>query len=820
MAAMVIVGGSLLAVTGISARVSASPARVVLPGRTPAVAATASTAPLAQLLVATLGIRARQVVTFDLTGSKIATSRRLHSVVLSFGDGSEVRLTRIRGTAQHRYGKAGVYSATLTIVDSAGQKSSARRVVVVGGTANQLQLKSTTVRLGASAVASIVPLGSQSESFTLARGVAKPKVGQVLLVGRGKLVPDGLIAVVRTVTSSSAGAITVTATDGTLSEVYAKLAAVATGTVGATVRVVGSAARSAPSSEFGTTVPASAVPFTCSRSLGRPVQVSADFSNTHIGAYIDLARGFFEFDALVKPVFSVGVQFSGTATCELKDGFGLNVPVPAIPGLVVTVAPLFTLSASGEIDLTATWDPTFYFGVVRSPNAADNTKDLVYRSSAAASAGGSATVSIEGGLSVIVSAGKAAGLELDAGPELTATRSVGSGESCLDLSSDVAVQVELSAHFLRFINVSLTLYDGHFDNSSLYSKCTSGTAASSGGGSAAPPQSGGSSSGGSPGSGQPYLGPTVTETTGSTARTWTDYVHAGGTQGPTLAANRSVGIACRTVGFKVADGNTWWYLVGSSPWNAGYYVSSDAFYNDGATSGPLRGTPFTDASVPECTNMAGATPTPVTPPTSPPSGSGKTYAETTGGVTHTWTDYSSAGGSQGPSIASNATVQVACKVTGFKVADGNTWWYQIASGPWNDAYYASSDAFYNNGQTSGSLNGTPFVDGNVPDCAGPTPPPPPPGTVAETTGSVTHTWTNYANAGGTEGPSVASNTTVQIACRLTGFKVADGNTWWYRIASSPWSSSYYASADAFYNNGATSGSLHGTPFVDAEVPLC
>jgi surface antigen len=105
----------------------------------------------------------------------------------------------------------------------------------------------------------------------------------------------------------------------------------------------------------------------------------------------------------------------------------------------------------------------------------------------------------------------------------------------------------------------------------------------------------------------------------------------------------------------------------------------------------------------------------------------------------------------------------------------------------------------------------------------PTPPPPPPPpspTYAETTGGVTHTWTNYTNAGGTEGPSIPSNTTVQIACRLAGFRVADSNTWWYRIASSPWNGTFYASADAFYNNGQTSGSLLGTPFVDPAVPGC
>ncbi len=93
-------------------------------------------------------------------------------------------------------------------------------------------------------------------------------------------------------------------------------------------------------------------------------------------------------------------------------------------------------------------------------------------------------------------------------------------------------------------------------------------------------------------------------------------------------------------------------------------------------------------------------------------------------------------------------------------------------------------------------------------------------TFAETTGGVTHTWTNYTNAGGTQGPSIPSNTTVQIACALPGFRVADGNTWWYRIASSPWGGAYYASADAFYNNGETSGSLIGTPFVDPAVAAC
>ena len=190
-----------------------------------------------------------------------------------------------------------------------------------------------------------------------------------------------------------------------------------------------------------------------------------------------------------------------------------------------------------------------------------------------------------------------------------------------------------------------------------------------------------------------------------------------------MTANQTVGIVCRLIGFTVADGNNWWYLVGSSPWNAGFYVSADPFYNNGATTGSLHGTPFYDPLVPLCPNSAGQAA--ATVPPSAGSGTGSsgsappttpTYGETVGVVTHTWTNYTNAGGTEGQSVAAYQTVQVACRVQGFAVADGNTWWYQIASSPWSGVYYASADAFYNNGQTSGSLVGTPFYDLNVPLC--------------------------------------------------------------------------------------------------------
>ncbi len=103
----------------------------------------------------------------------------------------------------------------------------------------------------------------------------------------------------------------------------------------------------------------------------------------------------------------------------------------------------------------------------------------------------------------------------------------------------------------------------------------------------------------------------------------------------------------------------------------------------------------------------------------PPSTSGPTtYSEVPGGTANTWTDPSDAGGNEGPTIPANMTVQVVCRVSGFQVSDGNTWWYQIASSPWDGNFYASADAFYNDGRKSGSLAGTPFYDPAVPVCQG------------------------------------------------------------------------------------------------------
>ncbi len=55
---------------------------------------------------------------------------------------------------------------------------------------------------------------------------------------------------------------------------------------------------------------------------------------------------------------------------------------------------------------------------------------------------------------------------------------------------------------------------------------------------------------------------------------------------------------------------------------------------------------------------------------------------------------------------------------------------------------------------------------------------------------------------------------------MRGYVVQDGDPWWYRLESAPWNGHYYATSDAFYNNGDTSGSVINGIIVDEQVPLC
>jgi uncharacterized membrane protein YgcG len=197
--------------------------------------------------------------------------------------------------------------------------------------------------------------------------------------------------------------------------------------------------------------------------------------------------------------------------------------------------------------------------------------------------------------------------------------------------------------------------------------------------------------------------------------------------------------------------------------------------------------------------VAAPAPTPATPPATTPTTSSLKATPNPSG--------SPVGGSSVQPAGGGSSVQPAGGGSSVQPAGGGSS-VQPASGG-------------SSGGGGGSGSSTPATTPATAPATSPPPTAPPAATTySETVGGVSHTWANYSNAGGTEGPSIASNQTVQITCKVTGFAVADGNTWWYKIVSSPWNGAYYVSADAFYNDEATSGSLHGTPFVDPSVPNC
>lgn len=90
--------------------------------------------------------------------------------------------------------------------------------------------------------------------------------------------------------------------------------------------------------------------------------------------------------------------------------------------------------------------------------------------------------------------------------------------------------------------------------------------------------------------------------------------------------------------------------------------------------------------------------------------------EITGGAARTWSNYHNAGGTPGPSLTMHRRVYVTCRVRGFQAGGTNVWWYRLGQPPWSNRFYASADGFYNNGQSSGPLKGTPKIDGRVPLC--------------------------------------------------------------------------------------------------------
>ena len=276
-----------------------------------------------------------------------------------------------------------------------------------------------------------------------------------------------------------------------------------------------------------------------------------------------------------------------------------------------------------------------------------------------------------------------------------------------------------------------------------------------------------------------------------------------------IHVGRTYPVTCRFNSGGVTAQSEWWYLL--PPTTAGTeppVIPSIDFYNNGMTKG-LTSRVQVDAKVKLCRTAQLAA-------------SGYYHTERTSTQTYAYpkpsTRYTASS-----RLPQAFPVEVVCRVTDHHFRNVQTW-YRIVSGISGDLYASSSD-FVSNVKRNFNF------DPQVPPCASSggkvttttvrhttttvhhttttvrhtTTTVPLTGRFLETVGGNANTWSDYLDAGGTNGPGIPQYDSVAVSCRITGFTVSDGNNWWYLIVSSPWSSNYYVSADAFYNNGATSG---------------
>lgn len=122
-----------------------------------------------------------------------------------------------------------------------------------------------------------------------------------------------------------------------------------------------------------------------------------------------------------------------------------------------------------------------------------------------------------------------------------------------------------------------------------------------------------------------------------------------------------------------------------------------------------------DPPTPSAPPSSGSPAAPTSPPPKPPSPT--YYAEQQGSLgANTFKNPYNASG-MGVKIQPYAVVQVSCKVYAPQIVSANPdgYWYRIHSSPWNDAYYAVANTFWN-GDVPGRKPYTHNTDFNVRNC--------------------------------------------------------------------------------------------------------
>jgi hypothetical protein len=376
--------------------------------------------------------------------------------------------------------------------------------------------KPTTVTLTGSDVAGVSGDPAATETVALAAGVPAPAVGRVLAAPVSATAPDGLLGTVTAVTAGTGGTHVVTLSPATLDQAYSTfdvstsqvltdsdvvpaqagpgaaspgqtLTAAATPLYGprAPVPTAGPElqARDLSASTPALSFSLSALKFSCQSKdtgtgAGPSIALTADLTKTSVDLSLDANPSAPNIHFLITayPVFNLNVGFTGTVVCQLSepDLLKVRIPIPGTPGLVVTLSPVISLSATGQASVDFQWTPRMAVGFDKGPGVSTDVHAFGSSGNVAASATASADLFV--GTHADISLAGRVGVGGDFGPDLPVTYDA--AKVCVTVDGQLKADLTASADvFVK--NWTFALAEGDFGNRQLYQKCGGQTAPSS-----------------------------------------------------------------------------------------------------------------------------------------------------------------------------------------------------------------------------------------------------------------------------------------------------------------------------------------------------
>jgi hypothetical protein len=373
---------------------------------------------------------------------------------------------------------------TMRVAITSGRRviaqSAARSVASTSPVSVQSTLRSSTVLPSSSQIVSASGSPNGTMVVILAKNARVPSVGAALVIDPGAKLPSGLLGVV-TAVSQSADGTSVTTKPGALEDAYSAFSAHIDGKLGELAEGSATAARTASrraraainlgifDTSFGCDDP----------SAQKSITHDIDLSELEVHAEVDIpspSDGFYGpyilFTIGGQPKFSLGVKFTGQATCHASAT--ANIPIPDTP-LLVEIGPDFTLTASGAVGAELEWTPRFFYGFSRGRGAPSNDWKS-FHNGGHTNFTGDASLTLSLALETGLSLDGHFGLRGSLGPEITGSVAAQSSppQTCLSVNADFAASLTAFANTF-FKDYTFTIGSAKFGNVQLYHSCTSPT---------------------------------------------------------------------------------------------------------------------------------------------------------------------------------------------------------------------------------------------------------------------------------------------------------------------------------------------------------